>query len=350
MLVPILASSDYFKFPRKSLFARGKAIFKYFLMHWRKVLRDNFTHWEKLADFLELDEEFRSKILKHPSFPLNLPRRLANKIKKNCLDDPILRQFLPLRDELLSSPGFSLDPVEDSSFLQGNKLLKKYEGRALLITAGVCAMNCRFCFRKNFTYKTKEKGFEKELNILVQDTSISEIILSGGDPLSLGNEALFDLIKKLDRIDHLKLLRFHTRYPIGIPERIDNSFLRLLSECRLQVVFILHVNHPDELDDDVLLSCKKIMKLGIPIRTHTVLLEGVNDDLTTLKNLFTLLIHHGIMPYYLNQLDRVSGTAHFEVSIDKGKKLIEELTTLLPGYAIPRYAQEIPGSKSKTAL
>jgi EF-P beta-lysylation protein EpmB len=319
-------------------------------MPWREIQRHNFTRIDKLLDFLEMSDPLRAQIWQKPRFPLNLPLRLAHKITKNTLNDPILRQFLPLNEEMTQTPGFMTDPVADATFRKGNKLLVKYQGRALLSTTGACAMNCRFCFRQNFDYATETKGFKEELSLIAQDPSLSEIILSGGDPLSLSNETLKELIDQLEKIPHLKLLRFHSRFPIGIPERIDAGFLNMLKNTRLQPIFIIHTNHPRELDDDIFAALKKLQCLNIPLLSQTVLLQEVNDNEETLKMLMLQLVHHGVMPYYLHQLDRVQGTAHFEVSQEKGKSLMETLLASLPGYAVPRYVREIPGSTNKTPL
>jgi EF-P beta-lysylation protein EpmB len=315
-------------------------------MNWRKIQRTNFRHLDQLAEFLQID---RIKLSSNPRFPLNLPVRLANKIVKGDLNDPILRQFVPLAEETRPALGFVDDPVQDATFCHSKKLLQKYEGRALMLTTSTCAMNCRFCFRKNYDYEEKST-FEEEIAFIQNDPSLQEIILSGGDPLSLSNRDLEQLFARLCAIDHLKIIRFHTRFPIGIPERIDAEFLQLLQNCPKQIVFIVHSNHPRELDEEVLSALKSIQRLGIPILAHTVLLKGVNDDFDTLKALFERLIHRGILPYYLNQLDKVEGAAHFEVEIEKGKKLLEQLRASLPGYAIPKYAIEIPGEKNKTVL
>jgi KamA family protein len=211
-------------------------------------------------------------------------------------------------------------------------------------------MNCRFCFRQNYDYETQDKTFAQEIELIRQDPSLSEIILSGGDPLSLSNETLTNLIRQLDQIPHLERLRFHTRFPIGIPERIDKEFLALLEQIRLQVFFIIHSNHPSELDAQVLSALKKIQKLGIPVLNQAVLLHGVNDNIPTLKALCEKLAGNGILPYYLHQLDRVQGAAHFEVSEEKGRALIAELTELMSGYAVPKYVKEEAGEPSKTSL
>lgn len=314
---------------------------------WRQIQRQNFTDWKRLSAFLELDT---AHVLQHPDFPLNLPLRLAQKIKKNTFDDPILRQFLPTRAELKTVLGFNSDPIGDLSARKEKKLLHKYKGRALLVCTSACVMNCRFCFRQNFPYETQEKSFDAELQTIAKDPSISEIILSGGDPLSLSDQTLGSLISSLSKIPHLKKLRFHTRFPIGIPERINARFLDILESTHLQVVFVLHCNHPDELDKEVIASIKKIQFLGIPALNQTVLLKGVNDSVPILKMLMEKLTDSGIIPYYLHQLDKVQGAAHFEVSEEKGVSLVQQLSCELPGYAVPRYVKEILGEPGKTRL
>lgn len=315
----------------------------------RKIQRENFTDWKKLLCFLQLEDK---KAIVDPSskFPLNLPLRLAKKITKGDWEDPILRQFLPTIEEQKSSALFVLDPVGDIHSQKTPKLLHKYHGRALLICTGACAMHCRYCFRQHFDYETKDKLFTQELDQIAKEHSLSEILLSGGDPLSLSNAQLAYLLGKLGEIPHLKRIRFHTRFPIGIPERIDTEFLELLGSCSKQILFVIHCNHPNEFDSEIFESLKKVRQLGIPILSQTVLLRGVNDTLDTLEALFMLLVDHGIMPYYLHQLDRVQGAAHFEVSEEKGKELMEQLGTLLPGYAIPKYVREISGQPKKTPI
>ncbi len=303
-----------------------------------------------LVEYLQLDEEHQKHVLPHARFPLNLPCRLAEKIQKNCLDDPIFRQFVPLQEERVVSAGFCHDPVGDTATQKTGKLLHRYEGRALLLCTSSCAMHCRFCFRQHFPYETRQKLFESELKEIREEHSLEEIILSGGDPLSLSDSALGDLLEALSAIPHVRRIRFHTRFPIGIPERIDDSFLKMLALVKKQVIVVIHVNHPRELDTEVVASLKKIQRLGIPVLNQAVLLQGVNDNLSTLKMLFETLIDHGILPYYLHQLDRIQGGAHFEVSEKVGIDLINQLRNCLPGYAIPRYVRATPGEPSKIPL
>ncbi len=276
-----------------------------------------------------------------------IPLRLREKIAPG---NPIEKQFVPSAAEKLPMAGFGCNPVGDDDAKLTPRLLKKYHGRCLLLTTNACAMHCRYCFRQHFDYDKGSSDFAEELQAIRNDTTIREVILSGGDPLSLSNRRLSSLIQALDTIPHLKLLRFHTRYPIGIPERIDDDFLAILSATRFQTWFVIHANCALELDDVVAAALKRIARLGIPILNQSVLLKDVNDSEAALRSLSERLIEIGIRPYYLHQLDRVQGAAHFEVDPARGLELIEALRKTLPGYAVPTYVREEAGETSKTPI
>lgn len=317
---------------------------------WRQILRNNFTRWELLAEFLQLNCEQKAQIYTQTRFSLNLPLRLAQKIEKGTLKDPILKQFLPALEELVVNPGFVSDPVGDQLSRKAPKLIHKYKGRVLLVCTSACAMNCRFCFRQNFEYEVKDKLFVEELNLIREDPSIHEVILSGGDPLSLSDSALNSLLGDICAIPHISRLRIHTRFPIGIPERIDDPFLEIISRIPIRLYFVMHSNHPQELDEEILSRLKSLQKLGVIVLNQSVLLRGVNDDVQTLVALSERLADNGILPYYLHQLDKVAGAAHFEVAEQEGVRLVQEMAKHLPGYAVPRYAREDAGAPSKTIL
>lgn len=317
---------------------------------WREIQRTNFTDWKELCQFLELETDELREVCHISHFPLNLPRRLAEKIQKGSINDPILRQFLPTSAEKVQSDGFCSDPVGDLPSQKTAKLLHKYQGRALLLCSSACVMHCRYCFRQHFDYATSQKGFADELEAIKNEPTLSEIILSGGDPLSLSNRELKHLIESLSEISHVKRIRFHTRFPMGIPERIDPELLEILKASRPQIFFTIHSNHSREWDDDVRLALKQVQKLGIPVLCQTVLLKGINDDIDTLQSLCETLVDQGIIPYYLHQLDKVLGTLHFEVAESKGLELMDELSARLSGYAVPKYVREIAGEKNKTPL
>lgn len=317
---------------------------------WKQILRTNIRNWRELAALVQLSEDQCNQISDCQRFPLNVPRRLANKIERSTLDDPILRQFLPLRQEEAVVPGFTDDPVGDCAARSEERLLHKYSGRLLITASSACAMHCRYCFRRHFDYASGTTDFEAELSYIRSDATVSEVILSGGDPLSLSNLALGRLFKELEAIPHVQRLRFHTRFPIGIPERIDAELLQILEKTRLQSWFIIHCNHPRELDEEVVTRLKKITRLGIPVLNQWVLLRGVNDDEETLLQLCLKLVDNGFTPYYLHQLDRVTGAAHFEVPEERGLELMAYLERHLPGYGLPRYVREVAGAPSKIAI
>jgi EF-P beta-lysylation protein EpmB len=309
---------------------------------WRSIQRRNVTRWEQLCERLGMElERVESE------FVLNIPERLVAKMESR-LDDPILRQFLPVAEEERTVGGFVPDPLREGEAHRASRLLQKYAGRALLMPTSACGVHCRYCFRRHM--EPEKGGLEEALEEIANDETLREVILSGGDPLSLDNGVLEGLCGMLDGIAHLKRLRFHTRFPIGIPERIDEGFLQLLGRRRLQVWFVVHCNHPRELDPDVLEALGQVRRMGVPVLNQTVLLRGVNDDLATLKELFERLVDGGILPYYLHQLDRVAGTAHFEVEEERGHQLMGQLMQQLSGYAVPRYVREVAGEASKTLL
>ncbi len=316
---------------------------------WRSLQRQNFTKLEKLADFLQLSENQKRILLATPPFPLNLPKRLAEKIIKGTLDDPLLMQFLPLGEELDAKGGFTSAPVQDEKFRQSSRLLHKYRGRALLLVTGACAMHCRYCFRQNFPYP-KGGDLQEEMLLIENDPTLSEVILSGGDPLSLGDGALSKILQQLGAISHIKRVRFHTRFPVGIPERVTPELLQILQMSRLQIWFVVHINHPKELDVDVRLALKKVRLLGIPVLNQAVLLKGINDSVEVLSQLSEQLADEGIAFYYLHQLDQVSGAHRFHVAKSKGIELIEQLRSRVSGYGVPTYVSEIPGQPAKTPI
>lgn len=320
------------------------------MLSWRAIQKRNFTDWKRLLAFLELNPADDHPVLAKSRFALNVPERLARKMEKGRWDDPLLLQFLPTVHELKHDPLFVLDPVSDREASKTPKLLHKYHGRALLVTTGACVMHCRFCFRQHFPYEREEKSFDQELAYIAKEPSLSEILLSGGDPLSLSNEVLSDLVEKLSAIPHVKRLRFHTRFPLGIPERIDDGFLSMLRTSRLQTVFIIHCNHARELDADIIGALKKIQRLGGVLLSQTVLLKGVNDEVNTLHDLFETLANAGILPYQLHQLDRVQGARHFEVPLKEGRALVAALRKRLSGYAVPSYVAEVAHAPHKILL
>jgi EF-P beta-lysylation protein EpmB len=286
-------------------------------------------------------------------FPLLVPRSYLARIEPGNPGDPLLRQVLPLDAETQNVQGFVPDPLDEAEAHAAPGLLQKYAGRALMIAAGSCAVHCRYCFRRDFPYGQEPRrldDWEPAFAAINADDTLREIILSGGDPLMLTDRRLATLCQRLDGAAHLRRLRIHTRLPIVLPDRVTDGLVELLVGTRLTPVVVVHANHPQELQDDCATALRKLVRSGIPVLNQAVLLRGVNDSVEALCALCERLVELGVMPYYLHQLDRVAGAAHFEVSEERGLELITELRKRLPGYAVPKYVREIPGEASKTPL
>ena len=267
--------------------------------------------------------------------------------------DPLLLQVLPLDREFEQTAGFTRDALDEADAHRAPGLLQKYAGRVLLILTGACAVNCRYCFRRHYPYGNEPRrlsDWEPVIDEIAGDTSIREVILSGGDPLMLSEQRFDELLSRIERIEHVARLRIHSRLPIVLPDRIDVSFLERLQTSRLTAIMVVHANHPHEIAADCHEALGRLVAAGIPTLNQSVLLRGINDTVDAQADLCTRLIDLGVMPYYLHLLDRVSGVAHFEVSETVGRSLIEELRRRLPGYAVPRLVREIPGEPHKTIL
>ena len=290
-------------------------------------------------------------------FPVFVPQPYLDRIEKGNPHDPLLRQVLPLADEDLPVEGFSIDPICENDAVVGDGVLQKYRGRVLVITTGACAIHCRYCFRRFFPYDMApagDAGWLETIRQIENDTGVNEVILSGGDPLTLSNEKLSFVLQAAARIPHVERIRIHTRLPVVIPQRVDDGLIELLQSTQsahdVQVVFVIHANHPNEIDGPVNASMELLNNTVGQLLNQSVLLAGVNDNIQSLVGLSEKLLAAGALPYYLHQLDKVRGTSHFEVDIDRGKQLIEEMRGLLPGYGVPRFVQEIPGQPGKTVL
>ncbi len=321
---------------------------------WREALKRAIRSEAQLLDELELPPELQGPAkLASASFPLFVPREYVARMKKGDPRDPLLLQVLPLGAELESPAGFAADPVGDLAAEKSAGLLKKYDRRALLVTTGACAIHCRYCFRRHFPYSEGPRSVEEwetALDIIRGDESLDEVILSGGDPLTLVDEHLAELAHRLADIPHLKRLRVHTRLPIMIPQRVNDQLLDWLRGTRLAPIMVVHANHANEIDDAVAKALGRLVDAGIPVLNQSVLLRGINDTAAALMELSRRLVDLRVMPYYLHQLDRVQGAAHFEVPVCRGLQLIEEMRQHLPGYAVPRYVQEVAGDLHKRVL
>lgn len=321
---------------------------------WRQILKRALRDPAQLLAALDLtttiDEQQMGAMAQ---FPLLVPEGYLARMERGNWQDPLLRQVLPLGEEMAQVPGFVPDAVNDRAAKKQAGLLQKYEGRALLVTTGACAVHCRYCFRRHYPYSEGPRSaadWQPALDELAKDPNLEEILLSGGDPLTIVDEQLAELMQRMAQIPQLKRVRVHTRLPILIPERVTEELIQLLRGTRLVPWMVIHANHANELDTSVAQAVAKLVDAGIPVLNQAVLLARVNDSLEALVNLSKRLLEMRVMPYYLHQLDKVSGTAHFEVPIERGLVLMDDLRNQLPGYGVPRYVQEIAGEKSKRIL
>jgi len=297
--------------------------------------------------------EYAGTIQSESNFPTFVPLEFLSRIQPGDPSDPLLRQVMPIEAEDLEVDGYGGDPVGDLLVMPEVGVLHKYHGRVLLVSTGACGVHCRYCFRREFPYSDASvsgQSWDPFIRYLESNTDIQEVLLSGGDPLTLVDEKLQELVDALTPIRHVRRIRVHTRMPVVIPQRVTPSLIDLFASSRFATWFVIHANHPNELDADVLSRVGKLIDAGIPVLNQAVLLRGVNDSADILVDLCTRLVDHRIQPYYLHQLDRVRGASHFEVPIAEGLGIMKLLRQRLPGYAVPDYVIEQSGTTSKTPL
>jgi len=321
---------------------------------WKSELARAFTRPEELLSALGIDHPLSARARAAAAgYGLLVPRGFADLMEPGNLHDPLLRQVLPLGEELWEHPAFRRDPVGDRCSLKAPGLLQKYEGRALLLASGACALHCRYCFRRHFPSGGENAlggGTTAALERLAASPDIGEIILSGGDPLLLDDRKLGNLLRRLATIPHLRRLRLHTRLPIVLPARITPALCGVLSGGRLTPVVVVHANHPRELGREAGAALRRLRDAGIALLNQSVLLRGVNDQAEVLAQLSEALFEKGVLPYYLHLLDRVAGAVHFEVSEVEAVAIMDRLRTRLPGYLVPRLVREEVGRAYKTPV
>ncbi len=318
---------------------------------WQQLWRDAVREPAELLELLGLPGlAGRVSAQASAQFALRVPRGFVARMRHGDPHDPLLRQVLPLDDEDRVVEGFGLDAVGDLDARGGGGVLHKYEGRALLVATGSCAIHCRYCFRRHFPYaeETAAAGqWRESLDYLAADPSITEVLLSGGDPLSLATPKLAEFTDALARLPHVRRLRLHTRLPVVLPERVDAELLDWLSALPQRVVVVVHANHANEIDAPVARAFARLGASGATVLNQAVLLRGVNDSVAALAGLSERLFDAGVLPYYLHLLDRVAGSAHFEVPADEARQLHEALSARLPGYLVPRLVREVAGAPAK---
>jgi len=320
---------------------------------WQIQLANAIKDPKQLLIALNLSEAYLPRIEQaHQLFPLRVTQSYLDRIEKNNIDDPLLRQILPSEYETLDSNDYQIDPVGDKAAEKTPGLIHKYKHRVLLTLTSACAIHCRYCFRRHFDYSVSNpvKNWKNCLSYIQNHSDISEVILSGGDPLSLNDRRLKNMIQDLESIEHVDTCRIHTRQVIVLPDRVDEALLDWMNSTRLKLVVVLHINHANEIDQSVCDAIAKLKNTGTTLLNQSVLLRGINDKTPVLKELSHKLFSIGILPYYLHMLDKVQGAAHYEVATENALALMKSLKAELPGYLIPKLVQEIPGESSKTII
>lgn len=322
--------------------------------NWQIALADAITDLSGLLAAVKLDApDIGASATAVRQFPLRVPRGFVARMRPGDPNDPLLLQVLPHAKELEWAPGFSTDPLQEKRVNYIPGLLHKYHGRVLLTVTSGCAVNCRYCFRRHFPYEDNNPGTEgwnDALEYIAAHADIREVIFSGGDPLLVKDAPLGALINKIAQIPHVKRLRIHTRLPVVLPERVTPGLVNCLTATRLQPVVVVHCNHANEIDDHVRAAIRDLTAARITVFNQSVLLKGVNDSVAALLDLSEALFAAGVVPYYLHLLDKVQGSAHFEVSETEAQQLLSGLLQQLPGYLVPKLVREQPGAKSKLPL
>jgi len=317
---------------------------------WHSALAQAINSVDELLDLLHIDPGLRPGPVLSGDFPLRVPHSFVARMETGNINDPLLRQVLPLPAEDTNTADYLPDPLAERDVMPVPGLLHKYHGRALLTVTGACAIHCRYCFRRHFPYGDANPlatHRDAALAYLRSHEDISEVILSGGDPLLLPDSRLRELAGQLAAIPHIKTLRLHTRLPVVLPARIDARLLDWFGNYPGHKIMVIHCNHPHEINAEVSTAMQELAHAGIILLNQSVLMKGINDMADTLCNLSESLLGAGVLPYYLHLLDRVQGAAHFEVTDDRASELMQQLHATLPGYLVPRLVREIPGLPGK---
>lgn len=319
--------------------------------NWQNQFSDIITDFDELANALTLNSaDFDQQVGK---FPLKVPRQFVKKMRQGDINDPLLLQVLPTFAETIEVAGFVTDPLAEKTSNPTKGVIHKYASRVLLPVTGACMVHCRYCFRQHFDYHenlpTKD-DWQTITDYIKQHPLINEVILSGGDPLSLSDRRLFDILTILENLPQIQTIRLHTRVPVVIPARLSDELLERLSQSRCHIVMVIHANHPNEIDDETAFYLNRAKMAGVTILNQTVLLKGINDNAEILAKLSETLWQAGVLPYYLHVLDKVAGASHFLVEDKQAVEIYWQLLAKVSGYLVPKLVREMPNEPFKTPI
>lgn len=320
---------------------------------WQKQLSETITDPAQLLQYVGIEpDHYKAHFAAEQLFPVKAPEAYVQRIQYGNIDDPLLKQVMASALEFVQTPEYTTDPLQEhQTVLPG--LLHKYHNRVLFIATGQCAINCRYCFRRHFPYQDNQpnkKDWQQAFDYINAHSEIDEVILSGGDPLILKDSYLAYFVQQLEAIPHVKRLRIHSRLPVVIPARITSALLDIAKTSRLQWIMVLHINHPNEIDNMVEHACREMTQANIMLLNQSVLLKGVNDSTETLCQLSQTLFQNRIIPYYLHLLDKVAGAQHFDLSASTAHTLYQAMQSQLSGYLVPKLVREIAGEPNKTQV
>ena len=317
---------------------------------WHGILRSAYRKVSDLAEALAI-EQIPDEWDTSPDWPLFVPEPYFRRIKSQTASDPLLRQIVPLKSERANVSGYGVDPLREAKAVLDTGLIQKYANRSLVIAVSECPIHCRYCFRCHFAYEAHRRiDWSAIRNRLASDATVAEVILSGGDPLLLSDEQIAEILDVLGSIESLSTVRIHTRFPVVLPQRVTAGLCEIFANFQKKLVVVIHSNHPNEFDEDVGKAFSELRSSIDFLLNQSVLLRGVNDDVLTLAKLSEVLMQNGVLPYYLHVLDRVTGTAHFNISSSRALEIYDALRARLPGYLVPRLVKEEPGEKAKTLI
>lgn len=322
--------------------------------NWHWQIRNSFTSFKSLNTFLNLSADEKLVSEKVTNLPVRITPYYASLLSQSDALQPLRRTMVPVLDELKVSKGEASDPLGEHTHNKVNCIVHRYPDRVLFLVTEFCSAYCRYCTRTHMVAKseknhTRRAEWDKAIDYIAEHTEVRDVLLSGGDPLTLADSQIEYLLTRLRAIPHVEIIRIGSKVPVVLPQRITPALVKILK--KFHPLFIsIHFTHADELTDETRLACNRLADAGIPMGSQTVLLKGINDNVESYKKLTHELLKVRIRPYYLYQCDPILGSAHFRTSVEKGLEIIKGIRGFTSGYAIPHYVIDAPGGGGKIPL